>query len=144
MTSIRSVPAALILAAVVLRVAGCDGSPTAHGDDRVVGRWEWVRATGGIAGTERTPETEGVGRQLRFEPDGSVELWRDGDLQVRTSYRIRPSTGNAPSAFDHDRIVYGRPLFGWDWQHLIRVDARGLALRDPCCDGFEWEFRPVR
>lgn len=134
--------AGLVLIWVVLWSGGvaCGSSPTEAERLGLVGRWEWVRATGGIAGVERTPDSEGFTRQLRFFDDGSVELRRDRVLQVRTDYDIR-SPSNDPGAPDDPRIFYGEAVLGVEWQYLSNSGDDTLVLTDPCCDLFVWEFR---
>ena len=57
---------------VLLVPAACSSDPTAPGEDELLqalfGTWSWIRATGGIAGTTRTPESEGYTQTLTFAP----------------------------------------------------------------------------
>jgi len=127
-----------VLAATLVAVS-CSSSDllfVESGD--IVGRWEWVRSTGGIAGTTRTPATEGYEGSLRFEADGTVEWREDGELQWSTTWDLL-NVGSGPLA-DRKVIAYGDPVFGWDEQAVeIRRDGH-LILTDPCCDGFEHEY----
>ena len=55
---------------VVLAPAACNSDPTATDEDELFqalfGTWSWIQATGGIAGTTRTPDSEGYTRTLTF------------------------------------------------------------------------------
>ena len=47
---------------VVLAPAACNSDPTATDEDELFqalfGTWSWIQATGGIAGTTRTPDSD--------------------------------------------------------------------------------------
>jgi len=104
----------------------------------VTGGWSWVRSTGGIAGTTRTPETEGYEATIRFGVDGVVEWRQDGELQWSTTWTLVDLTESPLPG--HKTIRYGDPVFGWDEQGVGLRDNGDLVLTDPCCDGFQHEF----
>lgn len=116
-----------------------DGDPVA--EDDIVGRWSWVRSTGGIAGTIRTPETEGFTGVLRFEVDGTVEWRVDGELRWSTTWMLARAPEGSPLA-GKQVVRYGEPVVGWDEQ-AVRLDGTRLVLTDPCCDGFVHEYEAV-
>jgi hypothetical protein len=104
----------------------------------VTGQWIWLRSTGGIAGTTRTPETEGYEASIRFGVDGTVEWRQDGELQWSTTWVLVDLTaGPLPG---QKTIQYGDPVFGWDEQGVGLSRDGHLVLTDPCCDGFQREF----
>lgn len=104
----------------------------------VTGSWNWVRSTGGIAGTTRTPATEGYEATILFDSDGTVEWRKDGELQWSTLWTLVDLTaGPLPGM---KTIRYEDPVFGWDEQGVGLTEDGHLVLTDPCCDGFEHEY----
>lgn len=134
---IRVLEATLAAALVSGAALACSSSPTIPEARALVGRWEWVRATGGIAGVELTPESEGYTVELRFSATGTVEHLRNGAVQLRTSYRVLPATDSG----EHPRVVYDAPVLGAEEQSIVEVGNGRLILLDPCCDRYRWEFR---
>jgi hypothetical protein len=118
---------------VVAVVTGC-GSEVTEPDvlADLLGAWVWLDASGGIAGTTRSPASEGYGLTLHFSDTGGVELLRDGVTQVRTGFTY----------FDgHDgdsdgTLRYDEPLFGFESSVFELISGDTLLLIDPCCDGF--------
>jgi hypothetical protein len=98
----------------------------------IVGVWVWVSSTGGIAGTTRTPATEGFTQTLRIAADGEVELFRDGVSEVRTSYTFFVGPEGSST-----HLAFAEPLFDFDSAIVGVTPGDTLVLIDPCCDGFE-------
>ena len=120
---------------VMAGAAACSDPVAPTTQDRLVGSWAWVEATGGIAGETRTPESTGESMTLVFSSADSVELSRAGSPAASTTYRlVVPEDGGAM------RIEYEEPLFGFDSQE-VSFDGDDLMLTDPCCDGFVYRFR---
>ena len=129
---------------VLLVPAACSSDPTALGEDELLqalfGTWSWIRATGGIAGTTRTPESEGYTQTLTFAPPNQVEMARDGVPEVTTTFEFVPLMA-AGSAVRSAQLLYAQPLTGFDEQWVQITEAGDLVLSDPCCDGFVYEWR---
>jgi hypothetical protein len=118
-----------------MTLSGC-GDLTGLGDDgELVGSWEWVASTGGIAGMTRTPESTGETLTLRILENDSVELVRDGELERTVRFSLT-ATGD-PLTYS---VAYDQPLFGFATQTASLSEADVLLLTDPCCDGFEYRF----
>lgn len=102
--------------------------------------WRWVRATGGIAGMVRTPETEGYNQTNIYRTDRIFEMYHDSTLVVRTPYSVRfeqlpPFPGGFVIHYrDTDMIP----------QLIVRLTPDSLTLMDMCIDCFEWTFARVR
>ena len=122
---------------VLLAPAACS-SPTASGEllQTLFGTWSWVQATGGIAGTTRTPVSEGYARTLTFTRPNQVETLRDGVLEVTTTFEFVPLIDNGSA-----QLLYAQPLTGVDEQWVEITEAGDLVLSDPCCDRFVYEWR---
>ena len=83
---------------VLLAPAACSSDPTATEEDELLqalfGTWSWIQATGGIAGTTRTPDSEGYTRTLTFTRPNQVEMLRDGAPEVTTTFEFVPLLRN--------------------------------------------------
>ncbi len=124
--------------------AACGSDPTAPEEDELLqslfGTWSWIRATGGIAGTTRKPQSDGYTQTLTFTPTNQVEMARDGVPEVTTTFEFVPLMA-AGSAVRSAQLLYAQPLTGFDEQWVEITEAGDLVLSDPCCDGFVYEWR---
>ena len=120
----------------VFAMTACSQS-TEPGADPLDGSWEWIDASGGIAGTTRTPATEGYTMSVDHRANGGTArflVFRNDSLFAETTVRR-----SASSSADQGTLVYGDPVLGWPEQEFeIRADT--LVLRDGCCDGFTYRF----
>lgn len=132
---------ATALAVACPLAVACTSSVVSVADDEIVGEWTWMRSTGGIAGTTRTPETEGFTGVLRFGVDGTVEWRVDGELRWSTTWVLGRAGEGSPLA-GKEVVRYGAPVVGWDEQ-AVRIEDGKLVLTDPCCDGFVHEYEAV-
>ena len=131
-------------AVLALTVGACSSDPV--GPDLSVellyGAWDWVSSEGGIAGTRRTPETEGFTQQLVIAEPNRIELFRDGELVESSTFVFTPSA-DPEDGFSEAVLMYDEPLFGVEQQE-VRFDPDGnLVLTDPCCDRFVNVFSPA-
>ena len=132
---------------VFLVSAACSSDPTAPEADGLpqglFGTWSWVRATGGIAGVTQTPDTEGYTKTITFTAPNQVQVFRNGVLEIATTFEFVPATGDGSEA-QSARLLYSEPLTGFDEQGVDITTEGGLillVLTDPCCDGFTYEWR---
>jgi hypothetical protein len=121
---------------------GCSSGFSGPELEGIYGTWDWIRAVGGIAGREITPESEGYTMTVRFLDDNVAELERDGQLQVRTRFVLLLGEGFGGEVAP-DLIRYDSPLLGWEEQSIGLDGADRLILIDDCCDGFTYEFMRV-
>lgn len=119
-----------------LFVGGCSQA-TEAGADPLDGRWEWIDASGGIAGTTRTPVSEGYTMSIVHRAAGTTarfQVFRNDSLFAETTVRRSEASSGTRGT-----LVYGDPVLGWPEQDFeIRTDT--LVLRDGCCDGFTYRF----
>ena len=128
----------VVTGVMLAMAAGCAAS-TGVEVDRLEGRWEWLTASGGIAGWTITPATQGYTMELRFLDDGDAELYRNGALQSTADYRI--VVGREDGSFAGRDVVRFTPaLLGWEEMGLALADADRLLLVDGCCDGYAYTF----
>lgn len=138
---------ATLIALTVLTVSGCGSDPVAANDDQFLeslfGHWTWIKATGGLAGRELTPETEGFTRSLVITAPNRIEILRNGETEVSTTFRFEPGTADLPIV-SSGRFLYERPLLGFPDQSVLITIEGVLVLTDPCCDGFAYEWRETQ
>ena len=132
------------LISTIFTIAGCGSDPVDIDENQLpealFGGWQWVRATGGIAGQVRTPETEGFTRTLLITSPDQVELRRDGQTEVLTTFEFMPEM-EAGSAARSAQLIYALPLLGFSEQWVEITEEGLLVLVDSCCDGFVYEWR---
>lgn len=138
---------ATLLALAVLAVAACSSNPVAADDEQLpgalFGTWTWIQATGGIAGQVRTPETEGFTRTLVIKAPNQIDVLRDGQSEVSTTFEFVPET-DAGSAVRSAQLLYAVPLLGFPEQWVLITIEGVLVLTDPCCDGFTYEWQQAQ
>ncbi len=125
-------------AIVLTAIVGC-AQPTTPEVDPLDGQWSWVDATGGIAGTTRTPATVGYTMAVEYRSQSSTpaqfRVFRDGQLFAETT--VRRSTASSVSS---GTLVYRDPVLGWPEQLFELIAGDTLVLTDGCCDGFTYRF----
>ena len=57
-------------------------------DNQLVGSWNWLESSGGIAGTTETPQSTGETRKLEISTD-LIKSYKNGDLIFKTNYTIK-------------------------------------------------------
>lgn len=53
----------------------------------ITGNWQWIRSTGGFAGTTNTPESTGDRRNLEISPI-TLKAYLNGHLELETPYTL--------------------------------------------------------
>jgi hypothetical protein len=118
----------------VLLLAACKSAGTEPAAEGPSGNFEWIRASGGIAGRTMTPSTENYG--VRFSFTGNqVSVFRNDSLKGTSTVTVR-----------NNEITYQPSISaflfhsGIDTQSFRIVPGDTLVLTDPCCDRFEYVF----
>lgn len=117
---------------------GC-GDSLAEAEQELVGSWNWVESSGGIAGITMTPESTGGTMMLRFRAEGVVELLRNDAVERSVVF-----TTTATKEDSTWEIFYDEPLFGGFESQTAALMGDTLILADGCCDGFVYRFERVR
>jgi hypothetical protein len=141
--SLRSHSAlAACLTAVLLSISGCQGraAPERPELPGLIGTWEWVGTSGGIAGDSRTPRPDDPRITVRFDPAGKALFHSDGEVAREQRYRV-----------SSEITIFGPgelPVLYFDDEELGRVvgiDGNGaaLTLSDNVYDGFSLQYRRV-
>lgn len=119
-----------LVGVLAIGVGGCETLPTSGLMVDLLGEWEWVESTGGIAGVTNTPASTGHTQTLIFRPDGTLEIRRDGAPWMTLAFEI--VSHSEPGEWE---LRYSGVTNGFDSQH-VSVRRHLLVLTDPCCDGF--------
>lgn len=122
----------LLFSFLMISFAGCQKENVNTG---LVGKWEWVSTSGGIAGIHQTPQTLGYTYTIAFTKEGQYELYDKNNLLVSSSpYTIV----NAVSIFDNKEhsMIQSDNLMRSSFE--IRKDS--LFLSQEVVDGFDQIF----
>ena len=134
----------LILAvAFAMGIFGChngDDSPeNASTESLIIGQWEWLQSTGGIAGWTLTPATEGYNQQIEFETNGNFSRYVADTLNENTLYTITDGEtiySSAPGKV----IQYKEKSIT---QAILSVRNDTLVLGDNCHDCFIHSYKLI-
>ncbi len=119
------------------------GSPTKPlGEKTILGDWRWENSTGGIAGTTRTPETEGYQFKITFNNDSTF---------IRT---VKDSSGLSYYEGTYYVAYEDTPL--WDYRDssyiiymdnaepaILEMTINKLLLIEMCADCFGHSYLRV-
>lgn len=132
-----------VAALAAMWTLACTGTPTSLEVGQLEGRWEWLSASGGIAGWTITPASEGYSMELRFLTGWEAQLYRDGTLHGSSLFRLE--TGREGGSFPGREVVrFERPLLGaWEEMGIELREPRRLVLSDGCCDGYAYSFERI-
>ena len=133
----------LILSLVSASCGSDPVQPPGPGDDGFVellyGSWDWTYAMGGIAGVTITPASEGYTRRVVISAPNRVDLYRDGVLEVSTTFEFVPAADPEDPSMPAT-LRYADPILGFDEQQVGFSIEGELILIDPCCDGYLWAW----
>ncbi len=111
-------------------------------NQHLLGKWTWVKSTGGIASISVTPESSEKTMQIEFTRNATLNKYVDGQEVYTSPYIIEIKE-------DKIKIKYTTLAnfnsIGLGFDHQVEqeikfVDNNKLMLIDPCCDNFLFEF----
>jgi hypothetical protein len=123
-------PTALVWIVTLGAAQACGVTTGPDAGDAVLGTWNWVESTGGIAGITLTPASTGDSVRLRFTDQGEAQRYLNGALDRAVGFTTVPGSNGAVE------IRYDEPLSGFETQTATFPGSQALMLTDPCCDGF--------
>lgn len=99
----------------------------------IVGKWEWVQSSGGIAGQTTTPSSTNKSNELEISKT-EIKIYENGNLIATESYSI--ATKKSILGGEKQMLVYtsGNPS-----QSFI-LDGNTLFLSDECYDCYQREY----
>lgn len=90
-------------------------------DQSIIGEWEWVESSGGIAGVTLIPETVGYTKTYDFNSDSTLSVYRNDTLVNKSGFHLKDDT------LDID---------GENIRQVVEFKTDRLILRDLCVDCF--------
>lgn len=125
-----------VLILIGLAVLGCskdDGEIV----ESIVGEWNWVKSTGGIADITYTPQTTGENRELVISSD-SLKHYTNGELVSKIKYKIE-------MVHIDDEVL---KMIVPEPEEVIRqffvLEQNRLFLIDDCADCFISEYKRMK
>lgn len=91
------------------------------GPGDIIGEWEWVESSGGIAGITLVPETQGYTQTYHFVNDSLLDIYKNDSLFLETTYKLKSDT---------------LEIAAWPFKQLIEYKENRLMLADQCVDCF--------
>lgn len=89
--------------------------------NKLLGEWEWVESSGGIAGVTLIPETEGYTKTYHFSSDSNLSIYKNDTLISETTYQVVGDT---------------LKINGQDINQIIEYKTDRIILYDLCVDCF--------
>ena len=116
-----------------LIVAGCEDTMIYHNDEtsKIIGTWEWVSSTGGIAGVIHTPITTGDSIQVVFTASGVYQRIVNGVTEIDAPYSIEK--GSTIYSTEMGDIMH---YTGETIVNSLVTSSDTLLLREECFDCF--------
>jgi len=106
----------------------------------IIGDWNWISSTGGIAGLKYTPETTGEQRRITFDNDSVFRFYRNDTLKIESKYHLfkSPAIDGLESTilvkYDNSSISQ---------YFTIQTDGV-MILSDECMDCYWNEYKRIR
>ncbi|MCJ7758302.1 MAG: hypothetical protein MUP24_09145 [Gillisia sp.] len=95
----------------------------------IIGNWNWIGSSGGIAGTTETPESTGDERKLEISKD-SIKGYLNGALNLKTKYTVE--TRKSLLFNEPRKMIISENGF----KQIIDFDGDDLILIGDCNDCF--------
>ena len=122
----------LFLTLIGLLTMNCSNDDDGEIRTNIIGQWNWIKSTGGIAGSTYTPESTGENKRLIITSD-SIKYFTNDNLVSKVKYTIEL------------RDIYGeiRELIVPDplgITQFFELNENKLTLIDYCNDCFVNEY----
>jgi len=89
--------------------------------NRLIGEWEWIESSGGIAGITLIPETQGYTKAYHFSSDSNLSIYKNDTLIIETTYEVIGDT---------------LKIEGQDIYQIVDFKTDRIILYDQCIDCF--------
>lgn len=122
----------LFLILIVLLTINCSSDNDREINSTIIGQWNWVKSTGGIAGSTYTPESTGENKILIISSD-SIKYFTNGDLFSKVKYTIELRDVYGESR----ELIVPEPL---GTAQFFELNENKLTLIDYCDDCFVNEY----
>jgi len=105
---------------------------------KLIGKWQWIESSGGMAGEIMNPKTEKYQIQIEYSKKGMFKQWKDDQLEY--SYKYQVKKGKSIFSQEADLIISYTPkpnskiALISDSFEFIGKDT--LMLKNECYDCF--------
>ena len=132
----------LILAVIALIImVACNKENTSSTNSAsIIGEWNWISSTGGIAGMKYTPETTGEKRKIIFDNDSVFRFYRNDTLKIECKYHILKSSDSGGL---NSMILVKYDSSSIRQYFTIQPDGI-MVLSDECMDCYLSEYKRIR
>jgi len=106
--------------------------------DGLIGKWEWISSSGGIAGITETPESTGNNIEIVFTANSTFMMYRNDSLIVERKYDII----EAKSILNH-KLTKMISFDDDQFRKSFLVTPEELYLADEVYDGFTYRYKRI-
>ena len=131
---------------LIALLCACD-DPTGPRTTLGAGSYDWISSTGGVTGSEITPDDLGFDVRLQFlttVEGAAVRVYHDEELVAESRYTLEPDPQHlGPRPMYRLTLLPSPGVFPFALEGPRRVEIVGaneLLFQDPCCDGYTHRF----
>ncbi len=126
----------LLVLVVVLLGASCDDHTPVP--NSIIGKWNWISSTGGIAGSTYTPQNTGESIRLEFSSDSMYSQYLNDSLLYRCAFSIIQS-----ESIYNNELTQMIECTGF-LRRSFSFDLEGnLLLSDEAADGYIRQYERI-
>lgn len=126
----------LVLIFIICQFYACtDDTPKAS---ELIGKWNWISSSGGIAGSTYTPEITGETIILEFNSNSDYKMFRNDSLIIDCQFSII----KAESIYNHE-ITDMIECNGYLRRSFLFNAEGDLILADEAYDGFTSQYERI-
>ncbi|WP_185958387.1 hypothetical protein [Fodinibius sediminis] len=115
---------------IIAIFSGCSILVSDTQTSQIVGKWEWIRSTGGVIGETVNSDSAGIAnRQIVFKSNSAFSFFRGDTLVIAGTYSFHKSEGETV-------INYDTETGSFIDQRLRFQGEDTLILADECYDCF--------
>lgn len=117
---------------IAFSIISCSSEKASSEQDAIIGEWNWIESSGGIAGTTTTPQSTGKSIQLKIT-SAKVIQYVDGALVSEINYSIQ--TGTSIFGGQRKLLVYDSGI-----KKSFEQTNSQLILNDECFDYYQNKY----
>jgi hypothetical protein len=122
----------ILLTIIGMTILSCSQNDD-NSNKNLIGQWNWIGSSGGIAGTTENPQTTGENRKLEISTD-SIKSYRNGTLNFQTKYWIEV----------RESLIFNEPremiIQENGFRQILNISGNTLILIGDCNDCFTSEY----
>lgn len=106
----------------------------------LIGSWNWLYSSGGIAGTISTPQSTGETKRIEFDSDNNLRLFVNDKLKEALTFKIE----KGKSITSQDSVLILTNIYHGIRQSITFRTADTLILFDECYDCYEHHYSRIK